>query len=98
MFPVKITRRASAQIIQAAKWWSENRPNAPTAFREDLARGIDLIAWQPTIGSAAANTRLKSVRRIHLSRIRYFLYYRVQSGRIEVLACWHSSRGKEPDL
>lgn len=49
-------------------------------------------------GSRATRSKLAGVRRIHLSLIRYFLYYRVHAGRVEVLAFWHSSRGKSPAL
>ena len=40
------------------------------------------------------------VRRIHLTRIRYYLFYRVVSDpqAIEILALWHSSRQGTPAL
>jgi plasmid stabilization system protein ParE len=98
MLPVKITHRARAQIEGAARWWVANRPKARQAFAEDLRSAFDLVARQPEIGGRAAGIRLRGVRRMHLSRIRYHLYYRVRSERIEVLALWHSSRGEEPDL
>jgi plasmid stabilization system protein ParE len=98
MLPLKITPGAAAQIQQAAQWWAANRPKAPQALHEELRRGFELISRHPNIGSRATNARLAGVRRIHLSRIRYFLYYRVRPGRVEVLAFWHSSRGKSPTL
>ena len=98
MLPIKVTKRADAQIQKAASWWLANRPKAPEAFREELQRGFDLISQQPEVGAKATNLKLKDVRRIHLSRIRYFLYYRVRSTRVEVLALWHSSRLKGPFL
>ena len=98
MLPVKITRRAAAQIRDGASWWSANRPKAPGAFAEDLRRAVELISHQPTIGTRAASKRLRDVRRVHLGRIRYYLYYRVQTDRVEILAVWHSSRGRDPVL
>lgn len=99
-FGVKVVRRASRQIEKAAAWWAENRLSAPDAIREDLQVAFDLIARHPNIGAKALNAKLSGVRRIHLSRIRYHLYYRVndKAGIIEVLAFWHSSRGTEPNL
>ena len=82
MLPTKVTKRADAQIQKAARWWLENRPKAPEAFKEELQRGFDLISQQPEVGAKATNVKLKNVRRIHLSRIRYFLYYRVRPKRI----------------
>lgn len=98
MLPVKVTPRADRQIQGAASWWLANRSKAPEAFREELHRGFELISGQPRTGTLAMNLRLRGVRRIHLSRIRYFLYYRVRKSRVEVLALWHLSRGKGPKL
>ena len=98
MLPIKVTLRADRQIQRAATWWLANRPKAPEAFKEELQRGFGLISQQPGVGARATNVKLKGILRIHLSRIRYFLYYRVRASRIEVLALWHSSRLKGPSL
>ncbi len=74
------------------------RPKSPVAFAEELRRAFELVSHQPTIGTRAASTRLKDVRRVHLSRIRYYIYYRVRPTQVEVLALWHGSRGEEPAL
>src|SRR4030042_1907417 len=54
---------------------------------------LELISAQPQIGAKAANVKLAGVRRIHLSRIHYYLYYRVRGPPevVEVLALWHTS-------
>jgi len=98
MLPIKVTQRAAAQIREAGSWWLANRPAAPGALKEELERAFDLIAQQPVIGALATNIRLPGIRRIHLSRVHYHLYYRVRSSRIEVVALWHTSRGKGPQL
>ena len=98
MLPIKVTPRADRQIQRAADWWLANRPKAPEAFKEELQRGFDLISQQPGVGVEATNEKLKGILRIHISRIRYFLYYRVRSSRVEVLSLWHSSRLKGPPL
>jgi plasmid stabilization system protein ParE len=95
---VKVSRRATSQIEQAAGWWRDNRPAAPGAIREDVALALVLLATQPGIGVPARRTKSKGVRRLTLSRVRYFLYYRVSKGTLEVLALWHTSRGREPRL
>jgi plasmid stabilization system protein ParE len=83
---------------EARRWWVENRPKAPHAFLEELRRGFELITGQPLVGSRATNVRVAGVRRIHLSRVRYHLYYRASGDSVEVLALWHSSRGSPPPL
>ncbi len=97
---VVVAASAAAAIREAETWWSENRDSGSAPIADELERALGLIALHPTIGARASNAKLTGVRRIHLSRIRYHLYYRVSPGgdRIEVLAFWHTSRGSEPSL
>jgi plasmid stabilization system protein ParE len=95
---LQVTRRAAREIRAASTWWDENRPAAPDAFREAVEKAFELISTQPEIGAMATNVKLPGVRRILLSRIRYYLYYRVKSKphAVEVVAIWHTSQ--YPDL
>ena len=97
---VEVSALAAEQIRAAEEWWRLNRPKAPNAIREDFERASSLIASQPQIGARARNVTLAGVRRLHLSRIRYDLYYRhvPASQRVEILAFWHSSRGGGPPI
>lgn len=76
-FHVEVSGVAAEQIRVAEAWWRRNRPKAPNAIREELERASALVAAQPDIGSRARNAKLAGVRRVHLSRVRYHLYYRV---------------------
>lgn len=98
--PVHVVDSAARAIREAAEWWMANRPKAPEAFAEELKRGLQLIASHPGIGARAQNANLTGVRRIHLARVHYHLYYRVVTARaeIEVLALWHTSRGTTPPV
>jgi plasmid stabilization system protein ParE len=95
---IRVTRRADAQIDQAASWWEQNRPHAPGAVDDELAEAFSLLAVQPDIGASALNTRTRAVKRIFLARIRYWLYYRVRGDETAILAFWHASRGSGPGL
>jgi len=97
---VKPTLRAAGEIRRASAWWRANRPAAPLALADDLERAFELIAAQPGIGARARNARKEGVRRLLLSRTGYHLYYQVnaEAGRVEVLALWHSRRGREPSV
>ena len=87
---VRVTKRAQAQIDRAAQWWDENRDLAPEAFDEDLAKAFFLLSVEPGIGAPALHAHALGVRRLHLVRMRYHLYYRVRGGEVEVLAvCTH---------
>ncbi len=95
-----VDEEAARELRAARSWWRANRSAAPAAFVDDLRRALELIRTQPNVGMRARNVRLTGVRRIHLSRLRYDLYYRLASDRqiIEVLALWHSSRGTGPNI
>ena len=98
-YRIRVTPSAANQIRDAAAWWYTNRPQAPSAMAEELERAFELVAAQPRIGVESASAKLVAVRRVLLSRVRYYLYYRVraQDDALEVLAFRHSSRGAEPD-
>ena len=96
--PVVVTSRASLQIEEAAAWWTRNRPAAPGAIRVELERAFELLAIQPRIGAPVRSDRVPGVRRVHLSRVHYYVYYRVGATAVEILAFWHSSRGTKPEL
>jgi plasmid stabilization system protein ParE len=95
---IEIADDAREQIAAAAAWWAENRLSAPDAIREELDWILDLLSVQPEIGTKARCARLSGVRRVLLSRIGYYLYYRVAGVKLQVLAFWHASRGREPSL
>ena len=97
---IVVSALAADQIRAADAWWRVNRPKAPNAIREDLARASSLIAIQPDLGARARNASLVGVRRLHLARIRYDLYYLVEETRtqLEILALWHSSRASLPPI
>ena len=97
---IEISDLAKAQIRTAEDWWRLNRLKAPNAVREELERASLLISMQPESGARARNISLPGVRRLHLARVRYYVYYWLLADpeRIEILAFWHESRGSEPPL
>lgn len=95
---IEITDTARAQISVASAWWVKNRPAARDAIRDELERVFDLLRVQPAIGTAARRTTLPGLRRVTLTRVRYYLYYRVTEDAIQVLAFWHTARGSEPPM
>jgi len=95
---MRVSPRAQAQIEKAAGWWAQNRPAAPGAIRDELERILSIISTQPGIGVTARRKRIPGLRRVHLSRIDYFILYRVSDGVLEILAFWHTRRGSQPEL
>ncbi len=97
---VEVSAFASGQVRETEAWWRANRTKAPNAIREELERASGLIAAQPHVGTRARNPTLTGVRRLHLARIRYDIYYRVTDmpAQLEILAFWHTSRGRKPPI
>ena len=95
---VRVAKRAQAHIDRAATWWDQNRPLVPQALDEELAEAFSLLGAEPGIGAPALNVRARGVRRVHLARVHYYLYYRIRGSRVDVLALWHTSRGAGPFL
>jgi plasmid stabilization system protein ParE len=95
---VRVSKRAQAQIERAAEWWDEHRDLAPQAFDEDVAKAILLLTTDPLIGAPVLHTSATGMRRLHLVRIRYHLYYRIRGRTVEVVAFWHTSRGAGPSV
>ena len=98
--PVEISHLAAQQIRHLEIWWRLNRTAAPNAVREELQRVLRVVTVTPFIGQRAIDVDLEDVRRIHISRIWYFLYYRVLENpkRIEIVALWSDSRGEGPPV
>ena len=63
-----------------------------------IARRV--IRFTPFAGTRATDIELADVRRIHITRIWHFLYYRVldEPERIELVALWSDSRGEGPPI
>ena len=51
---LRIAQRAASEIERAERWWLENRPAAPGAFRAVLRGAFVLLLRQPGLGSRSA--------------------------------------------
>ena len=100
LFRIDVGHRARRQVKELNAWWRKNRTAARTAVQDELTRVFRLILNHPHIGPPALDVDLPEIRRIHLSRIGHYLYYRVleSEGIIEVLAVWSDSRGEGPPI
>ena len=97
---VRVSELADRQIEEADAWWRKNREKAPEAIAEELERVGRIISTQPNIGKLASNLSLPGVRRIHIERVHYDLYYRVVDDPevVEIVAFWGTRRGSGPPI
>lgn len=101
MTAIFVSPRAREHIRAIHTWWRQHRSAAPEMFAEELGSAFRLIAANPRSGPPhVAIADVPGVRRVLLRRSQYRLYYRFDPtrDRIEVLAVWHTSRGREPKL
>jgi len=98
--PIEFSAMARAQVHEAETWWNTNRPKSPGAVQSEFERFSSLIARHPQVGTRSTNSVLRNVRRVHLGRIHYDLYYRVAEdpARLQILALWHARRGSRPTI
>jgi plasmid stabilization system protein ParE len=89
---VDFSLRAERQIDKARRWWLGNRDKAPEAFDEDLGQARELLSSTPYAGMPWRTRTGKYIRRLTLERIRYYMFYRVTTDRVEVIFFWHTSR------
>jgi len=61
-----------------------------------FAKAFLLLGTEPLIGAPIPRRNMHGVRRLHLARIRYHLYYRIRRRTVEVIAFCHTSRGVGP--
>jgi plasmid stabilization system protein ParE len=92
----RVSPQARTQIEEAAEWWARNRPSASNAIHHDVIEILTVLSTQPGVGAPARRGRVKGLRRVNLARVRYYIYYRVAEGFLDVLAFWHTSRGGQP--
>ncbi len=99
-YRLRVSPHAASQIRKAADWWFENRPKAPHAFEEELEKAFGLATRLPLVGQKVHHSRMSGLRRVLMGRVRYYLYYRVETEKdlVKVLALWHSSRTGHPRL
>ncbi len=95
---VKVEPKAKRQLKDAHEWWQINRTAAPNAIHEDFESMTSVLARSPGIGRRATNTKKRNVRQVFLRRVGFIIYYRVTGSVLEVIAFWHSRRGKGPPI
>ena len=80
---LRVVPTAERHIRTASEWWDDNRTAAPDLLRSELRKAFDLLISHPEIAPRAKGVSDSRIRALHLSRIHYYLYYRVGDGEVE---------------
>ncbi|MBI3902698.1 MAG: type II toxin-antitoxin system RelE/ParE family toxin [Nitrosomonadales bacterium] len=70
----------------------EHSADTPRRIRKDIEAALALLVEEPGIGTKVETKRPDIVRRLYLTRVQYFVYYRVRGKFLDVIAFWHSRR------
>ncbi|MBK6514315.1 MAG: type II toxin-antitoxin system RelE/ParE family toxin [Polyangiaceae bacterium] len=71
----KFTASARRDVDRAARWWLENRPEAPTALVDELAAALEQLCAHPESAPPYGTWRNRTVRRTYLPTTRRHLYF-----------------------
>jgi plasmid stabilization system protein ParE len=88
---VRFRREAVRDVVGARAWYDDEAGGLGDAFAASLGSLIGVITEFPEAFPEIAVGR----RRALLDRFPYALYYRIDQGTIDVLACLHTSRNPD---
>lgn len=88
---VRFRREAVQDVVRARAWYDDQTDGSGDAFAASIETVIEVITEFPQAFPEIAVGH----RRALLNRFPYALYYRIDRGVIDVLACLHTSRAPE---
>jgi toxin ParE1/3/4 len=86
--PVIFTEEARADVLEAFRWYEEQRGGLGLVYRAALDAAVERIARAP--GSFAIQYR--DLRRVLVERFPYAVFYRAYPDRILIVAVVHGRR------
>ena len=98
-FEVIVAPAAAQQARVISEWWRANRA-AADLFDEELEAILERLAVAPERTAKYRESNRRTVRRLLMPRTSHHVYFEVDAGAgtVNVLAVWHTARGKGPPL
>ncbi len=85
---VEVRRRVRTETLAASDWYADQFAGGGAAFTDDIERMLHDIAAHPTSHTPVRG----NVRRTHLRRFPYLVFYRTRPDLIEILLLVHAAR------
>jgi plasmid stabilization system protein ParE len=97
-FRVHLLNKAEAHFEEINLWWRRHRREHPDLVAEEMGEAMHALGSFPEMGEVFRPRT--GVRRLLLRQSQYYVYYAVhhETREVQVLAIWHSARGKGPPL
>ena len=86
--PVTFHRAASAEFIEASRWYESKRIGLALEFIAEIDSCVSLASKHPLQFAVVR----EDIRRVVAHRFPYSVYFRAEKHRIVVLAVFHGSR------
>jgi len=87
-YPLHFRPDARVEYVRAIAWYEDQKPGLGARFESSVEAVLQIISEQPDRYAFAD----KEVRQAPVHRFPYSVYYRLESGRVEVIAVFHQSR------
>lgn len=99
-YSVLVAPSARRHVQTIAEWWEANRDKAPDLFAQELEAAFVRVAAAPTSFRIYRESKGRSIRRLLMPRTSYHVYFEVNETQkqVQVLAVWHTARGRGPRL
>lgn len=94
---VTFSPRALAALERIEKWWREQRPEAATLFREELAAALARIELLPSAGQLYRRGK-REIRRVLLPRTGNHVYYRAERDGLYIHTISNAISARPPRL
>jgi toxin ParE1/3/4 len=88
--PFQLSDPASAELIEAIRWYERQRAGLGGELFDAITETIDLIRTHPEIGGPRGTQR--PTRQLLVTRFPYYVVYRIRDDDIYVVAVAHTSR------
>jgi len=86
--PLVFEPEVQAEVDEAYSWYERQREGLGEAFLAEVEAALDRIQQNPELRAAI----YRNVRRCPLRRFPYAVYYRIEPGRLAVVAVHHTKR------
>ncbi|HEX3696063.1 MAG TPA: type II toxin-antitoxin system RelE/ParE family toxin [Polyangia bacterium] len=99
-YSIIVAPSARQQAKRIAAWWEANREKAPILFAQELEAAFARVATAPTTVRVYRESKGRVIRRLLLPRTCHHLFFEVNEAKrqVQILAVWHTARGRGPRL
>ena len=90
VFTIYITEAAELDVREAFLWYEKQRNGLGEAFREEIAKTIQTIRYQPFLFQA----KYRNIRVAYPNRFPFGLHYYVheKEKHLDIVACFHTAK------